>query len=96
MDDAQHICHACGRSFAGPGPLNYHMRSCRSSKRKLQGALSKVQQFWQEKMAARKRRRINPDLDILSDVDYLHASSQSKARSNVEAASVSRICLGVS
>lgn len=95
MDDPQHICDACGRSFAGLGPLNYHMRSCQSGKRKLQGALSKVQQLWQERMAAKKRRRINPDLDVLSDPDYLRITPQSKAPSDTVTASVSGICPGV-
>lgn len=58
-DDAQHMCNACGRSFVSLGSLNYHMRSCRSGKRQLEGALSKVHQLWQEKVS-RKRRRLNP------------------------------------
>lgn len=56
MDSAEYPCNDCGRSFAGIGPLNYHMRSCRSGKIQLQGALSTVHQFWQ----ARKRRKLNP------------------------------------
>lgn len=96
MDDAQHICDACGRSFAGAGPLNYHMRSCQSGKRKLQGALSKVHQLWQEKAAAKKRRKMNPDTSRLSDPDHLHTSLRSKAGSDAVLASVSEIYLGVS
>lgn len=56
MDVAQYTCNACGRIFAGIGPLNYHLRTCRSGKRQLEGALSAVSQIWQE----RKRRKLNP------------------------------------
>lgn len=56
MNNAQYTCNACGRTFTGIGPLNYHMRTCRSGKRQLEGALSAVSQIWQE----RKRRKLNP------------------------------------
>lgn len=73
MDDAQHICNAYRRSFAGPGPLNYHMRSCRSGKRQLEGAL----QLWQDR-SARKRRKLNLRSNLQSDSAHpTPATSQS-------------------
>lgn len=66
----QHTCGACGRLFVGIGPLNYHIRSCRSEKRRLQGALSKVQQLWQEKFS-NKRRKLNSRLEPLQDTHTL-------------------------
>lgn len=59
MNTTNHICDACGRSFLGIGPLNYHMRSCRPGKKRLQVALSAVHQLWQDRVAARKRRKLN-------------------------------------
>jgi hypothetical protein len=43
------------------------MRSCRSGKRQLQGALSKVHQLWQDKLASKKRRKLYhyPDLELI-------------------------------
>jgi len=44
-----HVCSGCERSFAGPGPLNFHRRSCRATKRRLQGVLVKAKKLWEEK-----------------------------------------------
>jgi hypothetical protein len=53
-----HVCIDCERSFAGPGPLNFHRRSCRTTKRRLQGVLAKAKELWE----ARKRsKRHSPD-----------------------------------
>ena len=49
-----HVC-SCGRSFPGPGPLNFHKRSCRSSKKRLHGALARAKEIWQE----RKKQRLD-------------------------------------
>lgn len=48
-----HVCSGCDRSFAGPGPLNFHQRSCRKTKRRLQGVLAKAKELWE----ARKRSK---------------------------------------
>lgn len=47
-----YIC-SCGRSFPGPGPLNFHKRSCRSSKKRLHGALARAKELWQERKKPR-------------------------------------------
>lgn len=49
-----YLC-SCGRSFPGPGPLNFHKRSCRSNKKRLHGALARAKEVWQE----RKRPRLD-------------------------------------
>ena len=42
-----HVCSGCERSFSGPGPLNFHCRSCRLTKCQLQGALAKARELWE-------------------------------------------------
>jgi hypothetical protein len=44
----------CGRSFAQSGALAYHKRSCKPSKRRLNGALEKAKEVWD----AKKKRRV--------------------------------------
>jgi hypothetical protein len=58
IDDSTslHTCSSCNRPFPGPGPLNYHRRSCQSTKRRLQGALAKAKELWE----ARKKLRRHP------------------------------------
>lgn len=51
-DALSHVCSACERPFAGPGPLNFHRRSCRTTKRQLRGTLAKARELWE----AKKRR----------------------------------------
>lgn len=55
-DAPSHACGDCGRSFAGPGPLNFHRRSCRTTKRRLQGVLVKAKALWE----VRKRSKRHP------------------------------------
>lgn len=60
--DASHLeCQACGREFSGPGPLTFHIRTCRSSKKRLRGALAKASEVW----AARKKSRMYASLGDL-------------------------------
>jgi hypothetical protein len=51
-----HFCTDCDRPFAGPGPLNFHRRSCKKTKRRLQGLLEKAKELWE----ARKRSKRHP------------------------------------
>jgi hypothetical protein len=44
----------CSRSFAQPGGLAYHQRSCKKTKVRLAGALATAKDAWAE----RKRRRL--------------------------------------
>jgi hypothetical protein len=53
MEPETLVC-GCGRTFSGPGPFNFHRRACKSRKRLLQGALSKVKGLWEQ----RKRTRL--------------------------------------
>ena len=53
-DEHHYVC-GCGRSFPGPGPLNFHRRTCRSSKRRLQGALARAKELWE----TRKKPRLD-------------------------------------
>lgn len=84
--ETNHICDACGRSFLGIGPLNYHLRSCRQGKRRLQGALSKVHQLWQERMASKKRRKLNPHPDpyTISEVHNQPVATGSSIQDSIE------------
>jgi hypothetical protein len=51
-----HVCSSCDQSFAGTGPLNFHQRSCKKTKRRLQGALVRAKELWE----ARKRSKRHP------------------------------------
>lgn len=84
--ETNHTCDACGRSFLGIGPLNYHLRSCRQGKRRLQGALLKVHQVWQEKMALKKRRKLNPHPDpyTISEVHNPLVATGSSIQDDIE------------
>ena len=53
MDAEDAYACSCGRSFPGPGPLNFHRRSCQSTKRRLSGALVKVKEIWQSRKKPR-------------------------------------------
>lgn len=48
-------CHACGREFAGPGPLNVHIRACPQGKKRRQGALEKAKEVWMTRKKTRTR-----------------------------------------
>lgn len=54
-DDAasRYLCNGCERRFAGPGPLNFHRRSCRKTKHRLQGVLANAKEVWE----ARKKSK---------------------------------------
>lgn len=65
MDFSHLQCQACGREFAGPGPLNHHARTCRQGKKRIRGALEKTSEVW----AARKKSRIYASL---GDLPPLH------------------------
>ena len=54
MEPDGYVC-SCGRTFPGPGPLNFHKRSCRPSKKRLHGALARAKELWQD----RKRLRLD-------------------------------------
>lgn len=58
---------SCGRSFPGPGPLNFHKRTCQSSKKRLHGALAKVKELWRE----RKRPRMDSDEPVSSRISEM-------------------------
>lgn len=67
--DNSYVC-SCGRSFPGPGPLNFHKRTCQSSKKRLHGALVKVKELWKD----RKRPRLDlPDEPVLSQSSEIRA-----------------------
>jgi hypothetical protein len=53
ITDSQSFC-ACGRAFFKPGALNFHMRSCSKTKKRLASALSVAKELW----ASKKRRRV--------------------------------------
>lgn len=44
----------CGRTFSQSSALSYHKRSCKPSKRRLDGALEKAKEVWD----AKKKRRV--------------------------------------
>jgi hypothetical protein len=54
----------CGRTFSEHNRYNYHRRSCKTSKKRLSGALEKAKELW----AGRKRRRIHERDDRMSSI----------------------------
>jgi hypothetical protein len=54
MDGGSAYICLCGRSFSQSGALAYHKRSCKPSKRRLDGALEKAKEVWD----AKKKRRV--------------------------------------
>lgn len=50
-----YLCSGCGRLFPAPGPLNFHRRSCRPTKRKLTCALAKTKEL----LETRKRLKLH-------------------------------------
>jgi hypothetical protein len=59
---ATYVC-GCRRSFSGPGPLNFHKHTCKSSKRVLQEALTKARDLWDR----RKRPHVDSRLPDSSE-----------------------------
>lgn len=56
----QYGCHClCGRSFFGDGALALHQRSCKGSKRRIEGVLGNLTGLWDAK--TKKRRKNNHD-----------------------------------
>jgi hypothetical protein len=57
MDSNEHLtvelCF-CGRTFSTPSAFQFHQRSCKKSKKRLAGALTKAREVW----SIRKRRRL--------------------------------------
>ena len=51
--NVDNIC-LCGRTFSQSSALSYHKRSCKPSKRRLDGALEKAKEVWD----AKKKRRV--------------------------------------
>jgi hypothetical protein len=70
-----YTCSACERPFAGPGPLNFHRRSCRATKRSLQGVLAKAKALWETKKRSTRPRRppddLQPEKAVNSNADPL-------------------------
>jgi hypothetical protein len=59
-----HVCTDCERSFAGPGPLNFHRRSCRTTKRRLQGALAKAKELWEARKRSKRHLSDEPQPEL--------------------------------
>jgi hypothetical protein len=57
----QHYACSCGRSFSAPGALNFHRRTCQSSKCCLHGALAKAKELWE------KRKKPRLDSPVLEE-----------------------------
>lgn len=65
-DAARHKCTACNRSFQTSGPYQNHLKSCKSSKKRLLDTLAAAKE-----VLARKRQRRN-------EAAVLDASTRSK------------------
>jgi hypothetical protein len=50
---SNHYVCGCGRSFSGPGPLNFHKRTCQPSKRRLHAALATAKELWEKRKKPR-------------------------------------------
>jgi uncharacterized protein YecT (DUF1311 family) len=72
MDSDSYTC-TCGRSFAQPGGLAYHHRSCKKAKVRLAGALSKAKGAWTD----RKRRRCEATQAERENISEQDVSSES-------------------
>lgn len=59
-----HVCSDCERSFAGPGPLNFHRRSCKTTKRRLQGVLAKAKEQWEAKKRSKRHPPDEPQHEV--------------------------------
>jgi hypothetical protein len=68
-----HVCSGCEWSFAGPGPLNFHRCSCRTTKRWLQGALAKAKELWEAKKLLKRHPldKLQPEMAISRTADPL-------------------------
>lgn len=66
----QYGCHClCGRSFFGDGALALHQRSCKGSKRRIEGVLGNLKGLWGAK--TKKRRKNNHDAACSSVSDSI-------------------------
>ena len=68
-----HIFSGCEWSFAGPGPLNFHRCSCRTTKWRLQGALAKAKELWEAKKLLKRHPldKLQPEMAISRTADPL-------------------------
>jgi hypothetical protein len=68
-----HVCSGCEQSFAGPGSLNFHRHSCRTTKRQLQGALAKGKELWEAKKLLNRHPldKLQPEMAISRTADPL-------------------------
>jgi hypothetical protein len=44
-----HYVCGCGRSFSGPGPLNFHSRTCQPTKKHFHSALAQAKEIWEKR-----------------------------------------------
>jgi hypothetical protein len=51
-----HYC-SCGRPFPSSGPLRFHQRACKSTKKRLNGALALAKEIWEK----RKKPRLDEE-----------------------------------
>jgi hypothetical protein len=81
--ESSYVCH-CERTFPTPGACEFHRRTCKTTKRRLSGALAKAKEIW----ISRKRQRIDalqPRVDNLEppvDASESEQSEQMHAISN--------------
>jgi len=66
--DSSLIC-VCGRSFAQPGGLAYHHRSCKKAKVRLAEALDKAKDAWTDRRKRRRCEATQAERENLSEQD---------------------------
>ncbi|KAG6912944.1 hypothetical protein DXG01_010899 [Tephrocybe rancida] len=54
----EYMCDFCRKAYATPSGLNYHVRTCRVTKKRVGIALENLRDIWSS-----KRRRLDPELD---------------------------------
>lgn len=59
LQDLQHECAGCGRTFMHTNAFNQHQRSCKKSKARLSSALTSARENWRR---LKKARISGPDL----------------------------------
>ena len=71
FDGPSHVC-VCGRSFMQAGPLTFHQRTCRRTKRQFSGALDKAREAWMN----RKKRRVESAAELEQSTSQIKDTDQ--------------------
>lgn len=94
MESGSTYTYVCGRFFSQSGALAYHKRSCKLSKRRLNGALEKAKEVWDAKKKCRVEaaERRNSSHSEIGGVDTpTHVAGDATTSSEVENAMMTEV-----